>query len=130
MPECKRIKRKSRKICLGDMREQIEINIRAIKAPVDGSVDFSEAFQKVETVWAMVETKTGVEIFDGTNLLGVATHFMYIRFLADIDFTNWVKFKSQYFDILDVQNLEERDEFYLLRCSLRGDDSKAINFSR
>ena len=130
MPVCKRIVRKNRKICIGDMRERIQINIRTLKAPVDGSVDFSETFQEVETVWAMVETKTGVEIFDGTNLLGVATHFFYIRFLADIDFTNWIKFKNQFFDILDVQNLEERDEFYLLRCSLRGDEAKPINFSR
>lgn len=130
MPKCVRIKRKSRKICIGDMREQIQINIRTIKAPVDGSVDFAEAFQEVETVFAMVETKTGVEIFDGTNLLGVATHFFYIRFISDIDFTHWVRFKDQFFDILDVQNLEERNEFYLLRCSLRGDETKPINFSR
>ena len=130
MPICQKIRRKKQQICIGDMRERIQINIRTIKAPVDGSVNFSEFFQEVETVWAMVETKQGVEIFDGTNLIGVASHFFYIRFLPDIDFTNWIKFKSQFFDILDVQNLEERDEFYLLRCSLRGDESKPINFSR
>ena len=130
MPICKRIKRKSRKICIGDMREQVEINISTITAPVDGSVDFDEVFQKIETVFALIETKTGVEIFNGTNLIGVATHFIYIRFIPNFDFTNWIRFKNQLFDILDVQNLEERDEFYLLRCSLRGDDKKKINLSR
>lgn len=117
-------------MCVGDMRDKIEIETRSIVAPVSGSVDFTESFVTTKTVWAMVETKSGVEIFDGTNIIGIASHFFYIRYIADITFQNWVKFKSQYFDILDVQNLEERDEFYLIRCSLRGDETKSINFSR
>jgi len=130
MPTCKRIVRRSRKICIGDMRERIQINLNTIKAPVDGSVDFSEAFKEIEIVWAMLETKSGVEIFDGTNIIGIATHFFYIRFLPNVNFKNWIRFKEQFFVILDVENLEERDEFYLLRCSLRGDDNKPANFRR
>ena len=105
------------------MRERIQINTNAIEAPIDGSVDFSEKFQEVETVWAMIETKSGVEIFDGTNIVGVATHFFYIRFIPNITFKNFINFKQQFFAILDVQNLDERNEFYLLRCSLRGDET-------
>ena len=130
MPKCVQIRRKHRKVCVGDMRDKIIIETRSIIAPVSGSVDFTESFTDTKTVFAMVETKTGVEIFDGTNLLGIATHLFYIRFIANITFQNWITFKNQKFDILDVQNLEERDEFYLLRCSLRGDETKPVNFSR
>ncbi len=130
MPACVRIPRKKRHVCIGDMREKIDITIRSLQAPTDGSVDFSESLTSVESVFAMVETTSGVEIFDGTNLKGVATHFFYIRFRAGIDINNWITFKAQHYTIIDVQNLEERDEFLLLRCALRGDETKAINLSR
>ncbi len=130
MPVCVRIPRKHRHICIGDMREKIDITVRSLQAPVDDGVDFSESLTSVESVFAMVETTSGVEIFDGTNLKGVATHFFYIRFRVGIDINRWVTFKAQHYKIIDVQNLEERDEFLLLRCGLRGNEAKAINRSR
>lgn len=130
MPVCARIPRKHRHICIGDMRDRIDITIRSLQAPIDGSVDFSESLTAVETVWAMLETKAGVEIFDGTNLKGVATHFFHIRFRAGIDINNWITFKAQNYTIIDVQNFEERNEFLLLRCALLGDETKATNFTR
>ena len=127
MPVCVHIPRKKRHICIGDMRDRIDLSIRSLEAPVDGSVDFAEDLTLIESVFAMLETKAGVEIFDGTNLKGVATHFFYIRFRAGIDINTWITFKAQHYKIIDVQNLEERDEFLLLRCALRGDTAKAIN---
>jgi SPP1 family predicted phage head-tail adaptor len=112
------------------MSERIDIATRAITAPIDGSVDFSENFTVDETVWAMVETKNGVEVFDGVGITGIATHFFYIRYIPDVTFEKWITFKNKKFNILDVQNLEERDEFYLLRCTLRGDETLQANFSR
>ena len=130
MPECVQIRRKRRNVCIGDMRDRVIIQTRAITVPNANSVDFTEVFSADQIVWALVETKTGTQVFDGTNIVGVATHNIYIRFITDVTFQKWLRFKNVIYDILDVQNLEERDEFYLLRCSLRGDDSKAVNFSR
>ena len=130
MPECVQIRRKRRNVCIGDMRDRVIIQTRAITVPDANSVDFTEVFSADQTVWALVETKTGTQVFDGTNIVGIATHNIYIRFITDVTFQKWLRFKNVIYDILDVQNLEERDEFYLLRCSLRGDDAKAVNFSR
>ena len=130
MPECVQIRRKRRNVCIGDMRDRVIIQTRAITVPDANSVDFTEVFSADQTVWALVETKTGTQVFDGTNIVGIATHNIYIRFITGVTFQKWLRFKNVIYDILDVQNLEERDEFYLLRCSLRGDDSKAVNFSR
>ena len=47
MANCTRIRRKNRKVCLGDMRDQIQIDTRAIVAPADGSVDFTETVTRV-----------------------------------------------------------------------------------
>ena len=130
MPKCVKIRRKRREVCIGDMRDQVVIQTRAITVPVAGSVDLSETFSCNQTVWAMVETKTGTQVFDETNIIGVATHDIYIRYICDVTFQKWLTFKGKKYDILDVQNLEERDEFYLLRCSFRGNEAELINFSR
>jgi len=129
MPKCEQIRRKNRAVCIGDMRDKIVIQVRTITSPSSDGVDFTEVFNTDKTVWAMVETKNGVEIFDGTNLLGVATHYFYIRYIENLTAESWIKFKSKYFDILDIQNLEERDEFMLIRCNERGVTSKETNFA-
>lgn len=130
MPRCVPIRRKKRNVCIGDMRDRVIIQTRAITVPGANSVDFTETFSADQTVWALVETKVGTQVFDGTNIVGIATHNIYIRFISGVTFQKWLRFKNVIYDILDVQNLEERDEFYLLRCSLRGDEADAVNFSR
>lgn len=129
MPKCISIKKPDRKICAGDLRDKIVIQVRTITPPATSGVDFTEAFSSDATVWSMVETKMGVEIFNGTSLKGVATHYFYIRYRADLTAESWLKFNSKYYDILDVQNLDERNEFLLLRCSLRGTTANLANYA-
>ena len=86
MPECAPIRRKKRNVCIGDMRDRVIIQTRAITVPGASSVDFTETFSADQTVWALVETKTGTQIFDGTNIVGVATHNIYIRFISGVTF--------------------------------------------
>lgn len=130
MPKCVKISRKKRTVCAGDMRDTIIIETRVITAPQSGSVDFSETFTNTETVWALIETRSGIQEFADVNLDARASHLIYIRFIADVTFQNWLTFKGKRYEILDVENLEERDEFYLLRCSPLGDQTLPTNFSR
>lgn len=129
MPKCQPIRRRNRNICIGDMRDKIALQSRTIVAPSAGGSDMTESFVTTKTVWSLVETRQGVEIFDGTNMLGVATHYFYIRYSAGLTAETWIQFKSKYYDILDIQNLEERDEFILLRCNERGTISNTTNFA-
>jgi len=127
MPKCISIRRKKRDVCIGDMRDKIIVQTRTITPPGAGGADFTEVFNLDKTVWALIETRDGKEIFDGTALKGIATHYMYIRYLSTLTFEGWVKYKSKYYNIIDVQNLEERDEFMLLRCSERGTTDNLSN---
>ena len=129
MPKCISIKKPSREVCIGDMRDKVVLQVRTITPPSAGGTDFTEVFTADKTVWAMVKTKEGKEIFDGTNLKGVVTHYVYIRYIANTTFESWVKFNSKYYDIIDVQDLDERHEFLLLRCSERGTTSNLANFA-
>jgi len=129
MPKCQQVRRKNRNVCIGDMRDKIILQSRTITPPSAGGSDMTEAFVTTKTVWALVETRQGVEIFDNSNLVGIATHYFYIRYSVGVTAETWIQFKSKYYDILDIQNLEERDEFMLLRCNERGSTSRASNYA-
>lgn len=125
-----KISKPSSELCLGDLNQQIDILARAITVPDLSGVDYGEAFTQIITIWASVETKTGVQIFDGTNLVGTATHIIYVRYIPNVTFEDWVLLKGQYYAILSVENINEDDQFLKLSCVLRGDQTKPINYSR
>lgn len=121
MPRCETIKRRHRKICIGDLDTPIIIENRSITEPVFSSFDFTETFTNDDPyTWAMVETVSGKTFFDGVNTESIVTHHIYINFDADVTAESWVKIGSNRMDILQVENLEERSEFMKLICSDRG----------
>jgi len=124
MPRCTKKKRKSRQICIGDMRDQITLENRAIRPE---EIDFAEDFTTVITVFALIETARGLETFDGANVVNLITHKMWIRFIPGITEETWVLFDDRRFDIMDVESLEERKEFLLLRCKERGQKDIEVN---
>ena len=129
MPKCIQIRKPQKQVCSGDMRDRIIIQVRSITPPNASGVDYSETFSQDATVWSLCETKMGVEIFDGTAIKGVATHYFYIRWIDNLTFESWVQFKGKKYYIIDVQNLDERDEFMLLRCSERGIITNPASFA-
>lgn len=130
MPNCVKIKPKPYKVCTGDLNKRVTLYVRNITDPQGGSVDYGETFLTPVVVWAMVDTLTkGLQIFDGTNVIGEATHLFYIRYLPSITFELYLDYNSRRFRIIDVQNIGERDETIVLRCTERGDVAKPVNWS-
>ena len=127
MAVCVNIPRKNIRYCVGDFRKEIEIKVRDITVPVGSSVDHGELFTDFLTVRAIVETLGGVEIFDGTNTIGVATHQFIIDFRPGVTFENMVVFKGKNYRILDVTNIDEEDRFLKIRATERGIESLPVN---
>ena len=128
MAVCNNIPRKNTRYCVGDFRKQIEIKVRDITVPVGSSVDHGELFTDFLTVRAIVETLSGVEIFDGTNtMVGVATHQFIINFRPGVTFENMVVFKGKNYRILDVTNIDEEDRFLKIRATERGVNTLPVN---
>jgi len=123
---CQKIRSVHRKVCTGDMRDEIILQNRAI-TPVISSVDFVEDFVTNTTVFALVKTVKGDMAFDGIDTEVDVSHHFYIRFLSGITAETWISFQSTRFNILDVENLDNRQEFLLLRATDRGDDAKAAS---
>ena len=124
MSICVKIKKKSRKVCTGDLRDRITLQDRSI-APEE--IDFTENFSNNIEVWAMIATVRGLESFDGVNVETLVTHNIYIRFLPGVTEETWVLFDDRRFDIVDVENLDERKTFLLLRCKERGQKDIPVN---
>ncbi len=125
---CVKIKGKRRSVCLGDLDRCITLLIKEIKSPDDNSFDYDSVLTISKlVVFANIETKKGVTIFDSSNRERNITHFVYIRHTPDVDIDTWVRFNDENYDVVDVENLDERSEFLLLRCAKRGTDTLETN---
>jgi len=129
MSICIKIDGKKRNICIGDLDKRINLFSRSIKAPTNSSVDFDEEFVKEYEKWAMIHTTRGAELFDGVSLTNAFTHKIYIRYEEGITQEDWIEFNNDKYDIVDVEDLEERHEFLLLKCKIRGDKDTLANFA-
>jgi len=135
MATCKKIRRVDKRVCIGSLNKRIFLNVRTITTPISGAVDFGEAFTEEKEVWANVVTKTGTVFFDETNTAQTISHDIYIRYLPNITAETWVRFPSPdslsdvRLDIIQVENLNEENKFYRLRCNIRGNVAKLTNYS-
>ena len=105
---------------LGDMIHRITIYDREIKTPVQGNIDYTLDFSKMITVWASIESVVGIVVFDSVNMDRTISHKMLIRYLPFITQEHWIEFKGKYYDIVNVEDLNEEKRFQVLRCNLRG----------
>ncbi len=125
MSECKNIRKKHRKICAGDLVDFGTISSRDIKAPTSGDVDFSEEFiVKEQDAFMLIETKRGESLFDEVGVEQDVTHHVYVRYMVGLTFQDWIDVEDQRYDIIDVEDLDNRHEFQLCRCTNRGLNTK------
>jgi len=126
MTKCVPLHRKHRKVCIGDLDTEITLQNRAITPPTT-SVDFSETFSALATVWAMVNTVRGKTTFDSSNVERDITHEITIRYDAAVTPETWILLNGKRIDILDANDLEERHEWLVLSCTERGVTTVAVN---
>ena len=122
MANCNFIRRKHRKVCIGDLDTLIILQSRDIEAPVFDAVDFDENFTDFpDPVWALVETAIGKSVFDGVDTDVNITHKITIRFDTTVTSETWIQFDDgRRFDVQFTENMEERNEWLLMFCTVRG----------
>jgi SPP1 family predicted phage head-tail adaptor len=125
---CTKIQNKKRGICIGNFTEVIKIMFPVLTASNSG-VDFTKPETKILETFAMVQTSRGTELFDGSNLSNAYTHIFYIRFnpYAEITTTCLIEYRAEDYKILDIENLDERNEILAFKCAKRGDSTLAVN---
>lgn len=116
---CKQISIDRKIICAGDLKHKIKIQSRAIKTPVTG-VDLTEEMTDEKTAWAGIKTGRGESIFDAQQVERDVTHYFFVRYISWITAEHWILYKTKRYDILDIENINEDNEFMRLRCNVRG----------
>lgn len=119
--------RKLRKISVGDMRECISIEERTITAPAFGSASFSESYNQIDEVWAMVETSFNNRVFDGVALDAIPSHKFTIRYRNDVTSETRIRYCDVLYRIVKTDNFEMRNEYLELYARIDGEDTKEAN---
>lgn len=130
MAICQKTRRKKRRFCIADFDTLVMIQSRQITPPAFGAVDYDEDFSEKATVWAMIETTRGNVFFDGIDTDREITHQITIRFMPWVTAEDWVLLDEdddQRLDIVDVEDLDNRHEYLLLRCSNRGSAARVAS---
>lgn len=117
------LKRKHRQLCIGDLNKRIKIQNRNIRVPDFEKADFDERFSGPLEVWAKFETVSGQTVFI-VNQDFSFTHLISIRFNSTVSSESWIEFENSRFNILTVQDLEERHEWMILKCVEKGSIDK------
>lgn len=129
MSRCVNITPKRRKICAGDMTQIAELQGRNLRGAKLGSNSHTINFTTVVTMRCAIATlKPGTIVFDGSNDRAASHDFFmnYVDF-PSVTAENWILYDGREFDILNVENLEEQNRFFRLRCNERGTDSNVVN---
>lgn len=131
MAVCQNVTPTRKKLCLSAFRKKIDLFRRDILAPASSQAHTHE-YESFANPFASIETKgKGVDIFDGIERSGadgipvVASHIIMIKFRSDVTAENYVRFGGNNYDILKVENIDERNQYLRLFCALRGDENKA-----
>lgn len=115
------------KICVDMFDSLINIQGRRIRTPEGGSVDYTEEFTDGSDIAAMIQTKSGSTVFDSVGQELAVTHWFTIPYEVGITSENWVLFDGRRFDIVDIEDLNERKLFQVLRCQETGTETNFNN---
>ena len=126
MSECERIHVRHKKLCIGDMDRRITIYNRTLNTP-GNTVDYSNTMTNTDKVWAAAKTAKGRQMFYTTNEDRAVTHIFYIRHTSGVDSSCWVGYRGEYYDIVDAEDIDERNEWIALYCNVRGAATSGIN---
>lgn len=126
---CSKIKVAKRSVCSSSFKDRIKLLTRTLQGQSFGSGPAAqESFVLLGEVWAAIETTAGNRFFDGVSLQTAYTHKVYVRYRSDVTQENFVEdADGNYYDIIEVENLDNRKEVLLLRCKLRGPKTNEAN---
>jgi len=118
-------RKRDRRAQVGPMRDRIRISDREIIEPDFGSADFLEQFKaRAIERWSTVRTTAGRTLFAGVGVDVAITHEIIIRYDEGVSSESWIILQDETrLDVVQVEDLDERNEWMVLLCTDRGDKS-------
>lgn len=131
MTFCKNISPKKRELCVGDLNKRVRVQVRSLISKGYEDTKYGEDFKTIKSLWAALETTRGYQSFSDVGIENNITHKFYIRYSMEYTVTSedWIEYKCDKYKIVDVENLDENDEYLLLFCTKKGSKNVVANFS-
>ena len=118
---------KGPKICAGDLRTTITIERRSLDAPAPGSALPGHTYTTLFTARAKIKTKAGSSEWNQVSIAGnKSSHTITIKFTAlSFDTRDRIRdISGNLYEILAVENINERDEWLNIHCSRKGSETR------
>lgn len=98
----------------GDLTRRITIQSKTVTQDTDGAEIV--VYSTLATVWAQVITNSGREFYAAQKINAETTAVFRIRYRTGIETTSRVQYGNRYFDILHINDVDERHEEITLLC--------------
>ena len=127
MAQCQDISPKTRKLCIGALKNKVGLYTRDLASPAFNSQDNQQEYALVADVYAAVKTVSGIDIFDDINagnadgVPSTATIFFFIRHRTDVTAENFIQYRGINYDILRVEPLDLNQRFLKIFAAPRGE---------
>ena len=127
MAQCQDISPKTRKLCIGALKNRVSIYTRDLASPAFGSQDNQQEYVLLANVYAATKTVSGIDIFDDIEagsqdgVPSTATIFFFIRHRTDVTAENFIQFRGINYDILRVEPLDLNQRFLKIFAAPRGE---------
>lgn len=100
-----------------DLRHQIEI--QSLTSASDGAGGFTDIWETTITTWASISPISAKQRDYYNSLSTEITHIIKIRGDVDCRDTYKIKYDNREFEILTVENIQERDLLKIITCKER-----------
>lgn len=100
---------------VGEMRHRITVYTRS-QIEESGGAGTYTAFVEVARLWAEFISISGLVRYDTKQIGTEVTHRITIRYYPLISSENWVKLNNRNFEIINVVNVGERNQYLQLMC--------------
>lgn len=123
MPARRIQKRPYRKTPIGDLRDLVQIHTVTTRPRRGAGAEkvFTPLAKRPMKVETLGQTRHG---FNDVNIDEVPTHKITARYRADLTAEKFLEFRGSYFEILDIEDLEERRQELVMKCRVTGSTSK------
>lgn len=131
MTICRKKRIVKKKLCRGDLRHRIQIMRRRLQSAGYDDLDGIESFTNICYCMAAIESVKGTTRFANVNINERPTHLFYILYNPVLDAldhgNNFIKFKTRFYRVLDLENSDEDNQFIIIQTTERGLDTQEAN---
>lgn len=99
---------------IGELRHRV--NLQSSSASQNDYGEQTESWTTYTTVWAAIKTLSGRELEHAQQISAEATHRVTARYNSSVTEENRVIFGSRTFEVVSINNPEERNEYLILLC--------------